>query len=199
LNNDLGVDLPYAQNTVLRNVSVINTSSSRPMSGISNNHVTLNITYDNVTVVNYHQGIDVPRRGNVLINGGTFIGNDYDFVIRSGAIADRSVLITGLATLPKILTIVDTYPIYGDSVAAFLHQDLVLLNFGPFLNQRLYNVMQHANAIPFPVQREDTPPGYVGLTNQQLWDQFGVAFGGAIAPGNAFTVPYIVGLIAPLV
>jgi hypothetical protein len=30
-----------------------------------------------------------------------------------------------------------------------------------------------------------------------LWDQYGVALAGGIAPSNAFTVPYVTGLIAP--
>jgi hypothetical protein len=75
----------------------------------------------------------------------------------------------------------------------------VPLNYGSFVNQRLYNTMQQASAIPFPTLRTDLPTQYVGLTNQQLWNLYGQALGGAIAPSNVVTVPNITGLVAPIV
>jgi hypothetical protein len=47
------------------------------------------------------------------------------------------------------------------------------------------------------VWRYDVPAEYVGLTNQELWDQYNVALGGAVAPPFTYTVPYINGLLAP--
>jgi hypothetical protein len=93
----------------------------------------------------------------------------------------------------------DISPIDNATAATFLINDVVLLNYGVFVNQRLYGTMQQANAIPFPSARADIPTNYVGLTNQQLWNSYGVAFGGAIVPSNAITVPNITGLVAPKV
>jgi hypothetical protein len=77
-------------------------------------------------------------------------------------------------------------------------QDVIVLNFGSLVNQRLYYTTQQASFIPFPVARPDAPAAYVGLTNQQLWNQFGVAVGGTLAPLNTYTLSNIVGLRAPL-
>jgi hypothetical protein len=41
------------------------------------------------------------------------------------------------------------------------------------------------------------PSSYVGLTNQQLWNQFGIAFAGEIAPSNAMTDLNFIGLLGP--
>lgn len=84
----------------------------------------------------------------------------------------------------------------GNINRAFL-DDTVILDFGPFAHQRLYYNQQQADLVLFPEPREDVPLEYVGLTNQQLWDQYGVAFGGAVAPSDAYTVPQVVGLIGP--
>ena len=71
------------------------------------------------------------------------------------------------------------------------------LDFGPFQNQRLYYTQQAADWVVFSEPRADVLPEYIGLTNQQLWDHYGIALGGAIAPANAYTWPNITGLIAP--
>jgi len=70
-----------------------------------------------------------------------------------------------------------------------------VLNFGPYHNQRLYYAAQAPSAIPFPKSILNLPNQYVGLTSQQLWNQYRVAVGGAVAPANTITVPSIVGLI----
>jgi hypothetical protein len=198
-NNNLGIDLPYAQDVLLRNLSVINGQTSKPDVGVTINNTTKNVTYDNLTVSGYNKGIQIPRQGYVIINGGMFTNNNQDIAMLSAAIENRSVVITGNLVQPKIETIFDTYPISGYSATAFLVNDDVRLNYGPFVNRRLYNTIQQANAIPFPTSRTDIPAQYVGLTNQQLWNLLGVALGGAIVPSNAVIVPNIAGLLAPVV
>src|SRR4029079_17583332 len=98
-------------------------------------------------------------------------------------------LITGLTGTPIITSWPDTTPYVTFPLTAFFSSDTVLLNFGQFVNQRLYSTLQAANAIPFPTARTGLPTAYVGLTNQQLWDIYGIAIGGAIAPSTAFTAP----------
>jgi hypothetical protein len=73
----------------------------------------------------------------------------------------------------------------------------VLLDFGPFVNRQAYYSLQDPNAIPFPAALSGLPAGYIGLTSQQLWNQFGVAVGGALAPANAISVPEVYGLVGP--
>ena len=198
-NNNLGVDLPYSQNLVLRNLKVINGQVTKPDVGIGANNSTKNITYDNLTVSGYNRGIYLGRRGYAIINGGTFTNNNLDILITSGAIDNRNVLLTGNLVQPKIQMLLDVYPISGYLATAYFVNDVVTLNYGSFVNQRLYNAMQVASAIPFPTSRSDIPAQYVGLTNQQLSNLYGVSLGGSIVPGNAVTVPNIIGLVVPIV
>jgi hypothetical protein len=64
-------------------------------------------------------------------------------------------------------------------------------NFFPYQillpdGQQLYYANQAANYVPYPVgTRKPAPAAFIGLTNQQLWNQFGLAMGGAVAPVNA--------------
>jgi hypothetical protein len=41
----------------------------------------------------------------------------------------------------------------------------------------------------------NVPEELIGKTNQELWEQYGLAIGGAVAPADAVTAPRIHGLI----
>ncbi len=83
------------------------------------------------------------------------------------------------------------------SLDQLFYDDIVILDFGPFSNQRLYYTQQEANTVLFSAPREGVPPEYVGLINQKLWKRYGVALGGALVPDNAYTAANITGLIGP--
>jgi hypothetical protein len=197
-NNQVGVTLPYTENTTLRNLKVIHDSSSLPRVGITGNAVTKNDNYENLTVTGYFIGIDPPRQGTSIISGGTY-NNVNDVLLMSAMREDRNLLITNTSPGFRVTTFPSAEGGRSDEpVDIFFVKDIVLLNYGPFANQQLYSLAQAANYIPFPTLRLDAPSAYIGLTNQQLLDRFGVSFGGVIAPANAFTATNIVGLLAPL-
>jgi hypothetical protein len=155
--------------------------------------------FDNIHVSGYMTGIVLPRHGTTVITGGTFnnIGSDITLYTADGL--DRFITISGVPSTTKIITVFDTDPTFGSSASAtyYLVNDVMLLNFGPYVNQRLYGLIQQASAVPFPVPRDDVPDYLVGLTTQQMRDRFKVAIGGAVVPSNAFTSPFIPGLVAP--
>jgi hypothetical protein len=68
-----------------------------------------------------------------------------------------------------------------------------------FNDHQVYYFKQAADYVPFPASATDTltwlPPELVGKTNQQLWDEFGIAPGGIVAPADAVVVPGINGLV----
>jgi hypothetical protein len=195
-NNTVGVDLPYSHQTALDNLTVTYEKQgleATPWSGVRTNGLSREIIFNNLTVTGYETGILLPRRGSTVVNGGT-LSNRYDILIYSGA--GRNALITGMQTVPRIVMSLDLRGQIG-TVDHVLRDDVVTLDFGPFQNQRLYYTQQTADFVPFAVPYAGVPLEYVGLTNQQLWDQYGVALGGAIAPANAYTAPEIVGLIGP--
>jgi hypothetical protein len=193
-NNSLGVNLGYTRRTVLRNLTITHaTVATQPMNGLKGNDLTENITFENLTVSGYRIGIIVPRRGHNVIDGGQY-NNETDIYFRTAG--NRTTLITGFSYTPRISMIMDP-SLTGEEVVRYFGNDVVTLNFGPFANQRLYYTQQAADAVPFPAPIEGLPGEYVGLTNQQLWTQYGVALNSAIAPSGSYTVPEIVGLIAP--
>jgi hypothetical protein len=194
-NNSTGVDLPYAQQSILRNLSVVYAPGVLPQTGVGMNLVTRDIVYENLTVSGYNRGIVVPRRGYAIIRGGQF-NNNIDALIMTGASADRYVLLTDIAGQPRVAMSNNFNPPFGSTDFIF-RPDVVILDYGPFVNQRLYYKVQHPDAVPFPLPLTNLPPEYVGLTTQELFAQYGVAVGNAIAPLDAFEVPSIVGLIAP--
>ncbi len=81
------------------------------------------------------------------------------------------------------------------AVDVFFVKDKILLNYGPYVNQQLYFESQKPDFVPFPTARPDANPAYIGLTNQQLWDRYGVALGGKIAPASAVPAAGLVGLL----
>ena len=196
-NNETGVYLPYTQHTVLRNLKLITNATPKPALGVAGNIQSQNNTYENLNISGYYFGIELPRRGTNIVTGGTF-NNVVDILLYTAALNDRYVVITNVPATTSVTTVVDTNG-FGYPANIFFVNDVILLNFGLFSNQRLYFNEQRANYVPFPVARPDAPAAYIGLTNQQLWDEFDVALGGAIAPANAFTVPNIGGLVAPRV
>ena len=86
-----------------------------------------------------------------MVSGGSF-SNTYDFVLYP-SIGDRLVAFTGSLVNPTITFWGAVYPIPGGSATLYFAHDNVVLNYGLFTNQRLYNENQLANAIPFPAPR----------------------------------------------
>jgi hypothetical protein len=198
-NNSLGVGLHYAQNVVLQNLAIIHEPGSRLPYGIDSGISEGNITYDNLTVMGYVDGILVPRWGNNIVNGGTFSNINHDILVPTAAFRDRSVLLSGFVGTPRIALWNNTTYVQAFTPDFFFVRDSIVLDFGPFVNQQAYFSGQRSTAIPFPAPLPGITSAYVGLTNQQLWTQFGKAIGGRIAPVNTFSVPYIEGgLIVPL-
>jgi hypothetical protein len=194
-NNSLGVDLSYAWRTVLRNLTIVSSPDDLVGVGVESNPVTRDIRYENLTVTGYDRGVVLPRQGYAVVDGGRY-HNRTDFSIQTAVSGDRMVLLTGAIELSRVAMTTRFEPISGSVAHVFL-QDRVLFNFGQFQNQRIYYSVQAPSAVPFPVAEPGVPAAYVGLTSQQLWNQFGLAVGGTLAPVGAISLPEISGLIGP--
>lgn len=197
-NNTIGIDLSYTENSILRDLSVVQPFGGPYKTAISINAVTSSMTYENLTVAGYNRGIEVPRHGHSVIYGG-YLNNIHNIVMETALSPDRSVTITGPIQFGGYyvdIQLVKTLPV-GWSVENLFYDDRATVDFGPYSNQRLYYREQAADYVPFPVAGDGIPEDYIGLTNDELQSQFGVSIGGAIAPDNAITDPLIVGLIGP--
>ncbi|MCO6456614.1 MAG: hypothetical protein J5I93_15050 [Pirellulaceae bacterium] len=205
-NNRVGMNVPYTNDTELRDVRIIHGFDRLGDTGLDRNHDTEGILYNNVWIEGYYFGMRVPNQNDSVIQGGYF-KNVKNIVVASVSKAPRSVLITGDITFdvipPSVLNghiqvrvMTDaTYALTDyPGVEAFL-ADTVTLNFGEFRQARLYFAEQRASHVVFPSSGPHIPPQYVGRTNQQLWDSHGLALGGAIAPDDALLVSGVVGLV----
>jgi hypothetical protein len=102
-------------------------------------------------------------------------------------------LLTDFASQPKIWMWEDLRAISQGFVRYFFVSDAIILNYGSIDHQRMFYLGQQPDVVLFPTAREDVPDQYIGLTNQQLWDRYGIAMGGMVAPSNTFAVPYVGG------
>ncbi|MEX2092009.1 MAG: G8 domain-containing protein, partial [Pirellulales bacterium] len=198
-NNPTGVDLQYTQQTILRNLTIVKTpdgdSGISTGIGVNSNLVTRDIVYENLTLAGYYRGIIVPRQGSSIVVGGNY-NNFDDFLVLSGFVADRQVVFTGSIQMNRLVMSPYIAPL-NNSIAHVFLQDRVILDFGPFQNQRVYYEVQAPSAIPFPTAMPNLPTAYIDRTSQQLWNQFGLRVGGTMAPANAVSVASVVGLVGP--
>ncbi len=205
-SNRTGVELVYTDQTVLRNSTIIAAGGDLAGLGVDRNGGTSNITFQNLHVEGYAIGLKAPRRGDNIIDGGFF--NNQDNILFNTPLQEETRLeIRGpiqFGTLPPIVTGGRTQQeIVLPSVltkrdGSFDHifaPYQVLIEYGPYAGANVLFREQAAGFVPFPDPQEGLPDEYVGRTNQQLWDDYQIAVGGAVAPADAISDPQIRGLI----
>jgi hypothetical protein len=210
-NSRNGVQINYSGQLTIENSWVLgNLQNPLAAAGITgNNNYFLDITYNNVRVEGFAIGIEAPGRGaNNVFNGGYFNNiKNIDIVAESPIQSrDRVISIQGnpqFGTLPGGVQQFNVYlepqtlrPLSQDITLLF-RPEHNLLNTVTFNGKQLYFLEQAANFVPFPAATAPSyiPPALIGLTNQQLWQQYGVAINGAVAPPDAVPVSGIHGLL----
>lgn len=203
--NGSGVFTPYTNQITFKNVQLMNNLNHPWGTGFGRNDVTRSAEYDDVIVQGFETGINVPVNGNNVIQGGTF--NDFKgIVIQTSNDRGRTVDFFDSAADPMVFqtlspTVLNSrsqYDVFLQYQIIAMDQDITKL-FNPDIvrmgtirhnGMQLYYLEQASTRIPFPVGQ--TPPyvpaAFVGLTNQQLFDQFGLALGGIVAPPDAAVI-----------
>lgn len=180
--------------------------------GIGGDDQTRDVIYENLNVQGWATGIAVPERGSTIIRGGKF-NNLASIVIPTAMDRGRRVTITGdiqfgtlsttsLGNVPggikqsDILLRANFSPRELDITRLF-ERDVIRLNTPAYPGRQLYYREQAADFVPFPADRSASylPPELLGKTNQQLWEEYGLAIGGVVAPADAVADPRITGLI----
>ncbi len=102
-------------------------------------------------------------------------------------------------------------PLFDDITRNFA-RDIIRIGLVSHNGQQVYFNEQAYNYVPYPdanwiANNPNTPHGPVAaawvpaavqdMTNQQLWDTYGLAIGGAVAPQNAVPDPLINGIVGP--
>jgi hypothetical protein len=204
-NADVAINMPYTKQTNLRNVDLIGNMTSPFDYGINSNEVTENILAENLNVAGFDIGWEIPRRGPNSISNGSF-NNVVNFELIKVREEPRSFTTAGdldlrMLAAPAGMTAanfrVEQSFVDDGGYAHVFRPETITLTHNDCTGQRIYSAQQAASFVPFPAALAGLTPGYVGKTNQQLWDEFGLAVGGQIAPAGATTAPGVVGLFNP--
>ncbi len=208
-NRGNGVHNPYTRNLTLKDATILRNTSRPGSTGINRNNVTNNITYENVRVEGFKDGIKVPTKGHNKIVGGYF-NNVRSIVISTTRDERRVVDIEGEIHFGNMsqqaLRGKTQHQIYLQKnfnlekvkdINLLFSPDLIRLGTVKYQGKQVYYLEQAADVVPFPAGEaaDYIPEEFIGKTNQQLWNEFGLAVGGAIAPQDAITDPAIRGLI----
>jgi hypothetical protein len=151
-----------------------------------------NLLVSNDAVCGYPVGMEFSEEYDQALSGGTWNNTINIEIPNSIDSSGRSITITNPTFVPNSATgHYDIYwlntftDVFTRNINAFFAPDTVMYN-----GDQLYAPWQQATYVPFPNQPSGAPAipaALIGLTNQQLLTQFGIAMGGAIAPGGALT------------
>ena len=176
--------------------------------------------FENLNIRGFYWGVNVPLRGLNQIIGGTY-QNVRDIYISTTMDDNRLVEILGDIQFPELtesqltrrrrgrtytLTRHHVYlrtnynPKHNDITRLFA-RDIIRLGTLMYNNHQLFYHAQAADFVPFKSGSAASyvPPELIDKTNAQLWEEYGLAIGDAVAPADAFEDPVIHALIgAPI-
>ena len=205
-----GIHAPYTGQTTIRDAVIVGNVENPRHTGISRNDVTNNMTYDHVHVAGFEVGISVPVNRATVIDGGSF-QTVHAIEIDGAHDSIRTVDIGGnlqFATLNEDqLRGRDQFDIFMDSdidlmnrdIGTLFTPDIVRLGTVRLNGQQVYYHKQAADFIPFPVHDSPDfiPSELLGKTNREIWEAYGIAPAGIVAPSEAIGVDRINGLVGP--
>lgn len=208
VNNKLGMDIDYTRNTDLKNLVIIGYPSKVSTVGINRNGVTNSILYENLTVKYFDIGIMIPVNGKNIVRGGVY-QNVEDIHVTTLEDINRTVDIEGdIQFLDLTADQLDgrkKYEIYLQTTLNFMDNDIthlfeadvIKLGTVRYHGKQIYFYEQAYDFVPFPkaTAAAYVPAEFIDKTNTQLWEEFGLAIGGAVAPVSAVRVDNIHALI----
>lgn len=219
-NSEIGVHVRYSSNVTLRNLRLLGNRSGKDGGrvGVSGQIEEVNhIRCENLTIAGFNVGIDVRESGSWTIDGGTF-DNGIDIMIPTTIERGRVVKILGDIRFAATSKNAEHYDIYlGAEFGTLLPGRYVGRNpnflFTPdvieYRGQQLYYLEQAADHVPLRndltaaeqkklgIAKGSVPEELIGRTNRELWQRFGLAVAGAVAPAESTTEPRIHALIGP--
>jgi len=204
-NNVTGIDLQYTANMLVRDVNVRHDDPVVGETGIDANDVTRSVTYENVQVEGYLIGLRAPARGANVIDGGAFRNVANIFV--ETATGTRSLNISGEIDFQGWADPQFGYDVWMNPNLALTQNttdlqhvflsDQVTLEYGPYSGQQVFFVEQTPEFVPFTEAVPGALSEWIGLSGQELFDQYDLKIGGAWAPHSATMEARILGLVAP--
>ncbi|MCC6493266.1 MAG: right-handed parallel beta-helix repeat-containing protein [Pirellulales bacterium] len=205
-----GIQIQYAGHITIRNSTLVGRLDAVSGYGIVTNRLTHDVTLQNVIVKGFGVGMYVAPRRATVVDGGQF-ANVQNFVIAKGHDTLRSVLITAsVKFVPLTAAQINGRPTWNVAVnealamkdnldrriSSFFDQDDIRVERSDGSVLRFYFAEQAASAIPFVTASTAPafPVEYVGKTNAQLQQNYGVWYNGGNLPAGTFTPAGMVGL-----
>ncbi|MDZ4781847.1 MAG: G8 domain-containing protein [Planctomycetia bacterium] len=214
----LGIEFDYTKQVELRNVRLFgNLSDSEPVhfgKAITANKDSGSIAVINPTIEGWSVGIKVAPRGNNRVEGG-YLNNLSNVRVMKAWEPNRSLNVEGVQF--GNLNVIRTrgarqFDLIADSDQTpyiMVRQQVYIFDtqtyFSPHVvtldGQQVFLDRQLPDAVAFDGYAQGTyiPAAVVGLTNEQLWDDFGVAVSGAPPAGDLTKDRRILGSIGPVV
>jgi hypothetical protein len=202
-----GHNAPYTKHTDIHNLRLVNDVKTPRSEGFDTNDVTEDIRFYNPTIIGFTDGIEVPQRGNNRIEGG-LLYNRNNIEMDKIRFSARSMTIAGDVEFRLIpppaggtsynIQMQQLFTPYNDAFNHVYYPDALYIDNGGGNIQQVWHPEQAPSFVPFPTEQMGLPPEYVGLTNQQLFDYYGVTVAGGLAPADAFTIPGVRGLVTSI-
>lgn len=220
-----GVRVRYTTNLDLINLRLICGPAEKPYGAIFGTlEGEQDIRYADLHVEGWPVGIHVPEAGHHVIEGG-YWNNAKSILIPTPLQRGRSVEIKGdvrFGTLATSKTASEPqYDVYLEAAFAGLLEgpsgyrdpnvlfapDVIELGTAVYKGKQLYYVEQAADFVPFKTAADPAaskrlgdplrslPPELLDKSNRQMWESYGLALAGAVAPPDAVAEPRIHGLV----
>ena len=210
-NTSRGIHNPYTGRTTIRNATIVGRTDGRGLHGgtaISRNNVTNQMTYENVHIDGWRTGISVPVNRSTVIRDGYFAAETAIYI----ATTHDTIRTVDIDGDPEFATLTDQqlrgdeqWDIFMDGaidlenrdLETYFSPDIVRLGTVRFNNHQVYYDKQAADFVPFTLETSPdwVPDELLGLTNTELWNQYGIAPGGTVAPEDAIRIDRINGLV----
>ena len=209
--NGTGIFSPYTNNITYKNVTLIGNLNNPTGTAFARNDVTANAVYDHVDARGWSIAINVPVNGKFnQVVAGRF--DNLKNILITTANGDRVININDAGPNDRI-QFLDTYAgktqsdVYLQSnfnpreqdITKLFSKDVIQMGTVRYNGVQLYYLEQAADYVPFrssdPATPDYIPTALRDKTNQQLFNQYGLAIGGVVAPADAKVDPKINGLI----
>lgn len=220
-NSQIGVHVRYCANVTLRNLRLVGDrgEKDRGRVGVLGQIEEINnIRCENLQVEGWRTGVDVRESGSWVIDGGRY-DNDVNLMIPTTIERGRVVKISGdIRFADAGSRTSEHYDIYlGAEFGTILQWPFAHRNpnrlFVPdvieYQGKQLYYLEQAADYVPLrndltATERKklgtavgNVPAELIEKSNRELWDRYGVAVAGVVAPAEAATRPHIHALVGP--
>jgi hypothetical protein len=196
----IGVSFRYASNVSLKNSRLYGTGRANSV-GVPFHDYLWTTTVDNCTIEGWDWGVDTGEHRLTWVRNNTLRNNNYDvnwsFDNAGPAIVDNNDLdLVRYDFEPNNQKAGDVFEFgRGDGVringrSAYVEESAAA--YVPFPDEES---LDSINNIESTIDSVDDETELVGLTNAEMQEQFGVSLGGALAPADAVSEPWVEGAL----